>query len=107
MLFNEIVIPTDLWGYGIVVCNADWSAVWWGSSWTTPYTMLAYYDADVTFDYSYYAEAIPWSLTTEYKWRCFKVTTEKATWNFISKKWAWTSFNNLGDETSVLALTYA
>ena len=108
MIFNETIIPIQ-WAtaqYWIVVCNADWSAVWWGQSWTTPYTMLSYYNSDATFDYSYYAEAIPWSLITENKWRCFRVITEKATWNFISKTWAWTLFNNLWDETSVIWLTY-
>jgi hypothetical protein len=92
--------------YGLIVCNADWSAIWWGSATSTPYTMLAYYNTtDLTYNYEYYAESIPWSLTSNLVWRCFRIQNDK-TWNFISKKWAWTAFNNLGDETSVKALTY-
>lgn len=92
--------------YWYVVCNPDWSLIWGWATETSPYKMLAYYDeTDLTYNYSYYAEALPGTLTSEAKFRCFKVTEDKD-WNFISKIWAWILFNNLGDETSVKALTY-
>lgn len=108
MYFDEkiVVIQWSADQYWVVVCNADGSAIWGWSSGTTPYTMLAYYDAtDLTYNYSYYCEANPWSLTTENKWRCFRVQENK-NWDFISKKWAGTIFNHLWDEVSVKALVY-
>lgn len=108
MIFNETIIPIQ-WAtaqYWIVVCNADGSAIWGWSSWTTPYTMLAYYDtSDLTYDYAYYCEAISWTLETDAKWRAFRVQTNKA-WDFISKKWAnW--FTHLWDETTIKSLIYS
>ena len=106
MFFNETIRPTNLGWYWIIVCNADWSAVWGWESSSTPYKMLAYYDeTDVTYNYEYYAEALAWSLITNEVWRCFRIQTNKD-WKFISKMWAWTWFNNLGDETTVKSLTY-
>lgn len=108
MYFDEkvVVIQWSSDQYWLVVCNADGSAIWWWSSTTTPYTMLAYYDTtDLTYNYEYYAEAIPGTLITSVYWRCFRVQYDKS-WNFISKKWAWIAFNNLWDEVSIKSLSY-
>lgn len=109
-MFNETVVH-EVWTsnparYWISVLNPDGSKVWSGSSVSTPYTMLAYYDiSDSTYNYSYYTEADSGSLVTETKWRCFRIQEDKS-WKFISKKWAWVTFNHLWDETTVKALTY-
>ncbi len=108
MFDSKIVLQqwTSDW-YWIAVLNPDGSLTGWWTPTTTPYTMLAYYDeTDPNFNYSYYAEAIPWSLVTEVKWRCFRIEEDKD-WNFLSKKWAWIIFNNLWDETSVKWLIYS
>lgn len=94
--------------YWIAILNPDGSLI--GSWWTaiqTPYTMLAYYDdTDPTYNFEYYAEAITWTLETEAKWRVFRIQNSKA-WVFLSKKWAWNSFNNLWDETTIKSLIYS
>lgn len=102
-----VLIQWETNKYWNIVCNSDWSAIWSGNTDSTPYTMLAYYDTtDLTYDYQYYAEAVPWTLITTAEWRCFRVQNDKD-WNFISKKWAWVLFDNLWDETTVKWLTYS
>jgi hypothetical protein len=92
--------------YWISCLNPDWSLIGSWSSSSTLYKMLAYYDiTDLTYDYEYYAETIPWIAISTALWRCFRIQNNKS-WQFISKTWAWTLFNNLWDETSVKALTY-
>jgi len=109
-MFNELIVQ-EKWvstiRYGLSVLNPDGSKIWGWSATSTPYTMLAYYDTtDLTYNFSYFAEADVWTLVTESKWRCFLVTEDKA-WNFISKTWAsWGTFTNLWDETTVKSLTY-
>ena len=109
MIFNETVIPI-LWQtsqYWIVVCNPDGSLVWGWEAGSTPYKMVAYYDeTDLTYNYSYFCEALPWTLLNEFKWRVFRIEEDKD-WKFISKKWAWTVFNNQAtDLATVEALTF-
>lgn len=108
MLDEKIILQqwtTDKYGYAIL--NPDWSLVGWGwGQQATPYTMLAYYDSDTNYNYEYYAEALPWTSIDTPQWRCFRVKSDKNTWNFTAKEWAWTNFNHKWDETTVKGLTY-
>lgn len=108
MFLNETIVPIK-WEtnkYWHIICNADGSAVWWGTYWTTPYKMLAYYDnTDLVYDYEYYCEAVTWTLITDANWRVFRIQNNK-NWIFISKMWAWWDFSNLWDELTVKALIY-
>jgi len=91
---------TDKYWYAVL--NPDGSLIWAPSI----YTILAYYDnTDENYNYTYFAEAEPWTWVNEAKWRCFRIQEDKE-WKFISKRYAWLLFNNKWDETTVKWLTY-
>jgi hypothetical protein len=78
-MFDEKIVLQSATGlYGYSVLNPDGSLIGGGSTSSTPYTMLAYYDnTGVTYNYSYYIEATPGTLTTTAQWRCFRVEEDK------------------------------
>ena len=90
--WNEVIVSDSAsipsTKYWLVVLNPDWSWIGWWVPATTPYSMVAYFANDATYDIEYYCEAISGTTLTTPSWRVFRIRNTKATGNFYDKTWA-------------------